>query len=223
MMSNLTQYRIPLYGAACSALLLGCHGQDAAFNANVQGTVTIDGELAPGGTVTFIPVDDGPTGVGVIASDGSYSVRIGQGQPGNPDGSLIPAGKYIVTAMIVGTTQSDPERSAIGPPPAGPRLIADKYNVRETTDLACDVKEGPNVIVLKLDGPWANSPAAEGESDDAESAEEEAASSDAETGQQSDDPQPAGNVREGASADAKAPSTDAEPASSPDEAKEATE
>ncbi|MBL9163841.1 MAG: hypothetical protein JNL18_14005 [Planctomycetaceae bacterium] len=142
------------------AAVLGCGGDNAKYDANVQGTVTIDGELAPGGSVTFTPLENGPTGVGTIAADGSYSLRIGQGDVGSPDSSVIPAGEYVVTAMITGPSPKDATASG-GPPPAGPKLIADKYGSRATSDLKYEVKKGPNIIVLKLDGPWANPPAEE--------------------------------------------------------------
>ena len=146
------------------ALLFGCGEAESPYDANVQGTVTIDGELAPGGSVTFTPVEEGPTAVGAIASDGSYALRIGQGEVGDPDSSMIPSGKYVVTAMITGPPPKS-ETSVVRPPPAGPRLIADKYATRSSTDLNFKVEKGPNVIVLKLDGPWANPPAEETEND----------------------------------------------------------
>lgn len=145
-----------------AAVVLGCGGAGAKYDANVQGTVTIDGELAPGGSVTFTPVKNGPTGVGTIAADGSYSLRIGQGDVGSPDSSVIPAGEYVVTAMITGPSPKEAASSG-GPPPAGPKLIADKYGSHATSDLTFEVKKGPNIIVLKLDGPWANPQAEEEE------------------------------------------------------------
>lgn len=155
------------------ALLFGCGGAESPYDANVQGTVTIDGELAPNGSVTFTPVEEGPTAVGVIASDGSYALRIGQGDVGDPDSSMIPAGKYVVTAMITGPPPKS-ETPVVGPPPAGPKLIADKYASRNSTDLSFEVDKGPNVIVLKLDGPWANPPAEETANDSTAESPEDA-------------------------------------------------
>ena len=57
------------------ALLSGCGGPDST----VQGTVTIDGELAHRGIVTFHPVDGGPTAYGSIGENGEYSLRVGRG------------------------------------------------------------------------------------------------------------------------------------------------
>ena len=52
----------------------------------VQGTVTIEGELEPSGTVTLIPVKEGPVAVGTIHSGtGVLTLRVGQGNLGNPD------------------------------------------------------------------------------------------------------------------------------------------
>ena len=158
-----------LIAAAFLAASGGCGGASAKYDANVQGTVTIDGELAPGGTVTFTPVKKGPTAVGTIASDGSYALRVGQGDVGSPDSSEIPAGKYVVTAMITGSSPPTESAPAGAPPPAGPKMIADKYGSRATSDLEFEVNQGPNIIVLALDGPWANPPVEE-PSDDEEAA-----------------------------------------------------
>ena len=56
--------------------------------------------------------------------------------------------------------------AAGGPPTAGPRLIADRYTDKKTSDLKYAVNEGVNIIVLKLDGPWANPPVEEEQEDD---------------------------------------------------------
>jgi hypothetical protein len=156
-----------LVASALLAASGGCGGASAKYDANVQGTVTIDGELAPGGSVTFTPVEKGPTGVGTIASDGSYSLRIGQGDVGSPDSSEIPSGEYVVTAMITGPSVPSESAPAGAPPPAGRKLIADKYSSRATSDLKFEVKKGPNIIVLELDGPWANPPMEEASDDKA--------------------------------------------------------
>lgn len=169
-----TRSRAWLFGALASVALFGCSG-DANYDSNVQGTVTIDGELAQAGSITFIPVEEGPTAVGTIASDGSYSLRIGQGDVGNPDSSVIPSGEYIAMAMITGPSVADESAPTGGPPPAGPKLIADKYSNRATSDLKFTVKKGPNIIILKLDGPWANPPAEEASEDDATPTGEESA------------------------------------------------
>ncbi len=173
-----------LISAALLAAAGGC-GATAKYDANVQGTVTIDGELAPGGTVTFTPVEKGPTAVGTIASDGSYALRIGQGDVGSPDSSEIPSGKYVVTAMITGSSPPTDSAPAGAPPSAGPKIIAEKYGSRVTSDLKFEVKKGPNIIVLALDGPWANPPVEE-PSDETSAAEAEGEQESATTGARED-------------------------------------
>jgi hypothetical protein len=156
----------------------GCGRSARDFDASVQGTVTVDGELAHGGSVTFFPVEKGPTAVGNIAADGSYSLRVGQGNARNVDRSAIPSGDYVVTAVITGPSEENKSAQEGGPPLAGPRLVADKYASRETSDLKFTIKVGANVIVLNLEGPSANPPKDEG-AQPTENANESAKPSDA--------------------------------------------
>ena len=70
------------YHAAFLALLsvgIGCGARRQVRLDRRQGTVTVDGELAPCGRVTFHPVKTGPPAYGSIFQNGSYSLRIGQG------------------------------------------------------------------------------------------------------------------------------------------------
>jgi hypothetical protein len=159
MLKHLILLSTALTGLACG----GCESSTGSYNATVQGTVTIDGDLAPGGTVMFTPMKKGPVAVGAIASDGSYSLRIGQGTSSDPDHNKIPSGEYIATVEVSGPPGETKPDNEGGPKPAGPRLMADKYASKDTSDLKEEVTEGLNVIDLKLDGPWANPPK---ESDD---------------------------------------------------------
>jgi hypothetical protein len=154
MLKHLILLSTALTGLACA----GCESATSSYNATVQGTVTIDGDLAPGGTVTFTPMKNGPVAVGAVASDGSYSLRIGQGTSSDPDHSKIPSGEYIATVEVSGPPGETAPDNEGGPKPAGPRLMADKYASKDTSDLKEEVTEGLNVIDLKLDGPWANPP-----------------------------------------------------------------
>lgn len=141
------------------AALVGCGDSNNDGNdATVQGTVTIDGELAPGGTIAFYPVGGGPVAVGAIAQDGSFSLRIGRGNASNLDRSDIPSGDYVATVVATGPSERVAGKDDGGPLPFGPSLVADKYADRETSDLKITVNEGPNVLDLKLDGAWANPP-----------------------------------------------------------------
>ncbi|HYO23326.1 MAG TPA: hypothetical protein VEQ85_00090 [Lacipirellulaceae bacterium] len=173
--------------AAGLLLTVGCTGGSSnEYDATVQGTVTIDGELAPRGAVTFTPVGKGPAAVGSIGPDGSYALRVGQGTAGNPDRSVMPSGKYVATVDVTGPP-APREEGESGPLRAGPRLIADKYARRETSGLEFTVTPGMNVIPLKLEGPWANPPQDEA-NDDAEGDAPSPAAEDAEGGNPSGAP-----------------------------------
>jgi hypothetical protein len=175
------KHLIPLSTAFAALACAGCsESPTSSYNATVQGTVTIDGDLAPGGTVTFTPVKKGPVAVGAVAADGSYSLRIGQGTSSDPDHNKIPSGDYIATVEVSGPPGETTPDNEGGPKPAGPRLMADKYASKDTSDLKEEVREGLNVIDLKLDGPWANPPkeADDETSDDASQSGDAAASTD---------------------------------------------
>lgn len=148
----------------------GCNNPTSNYDSNVQGTVTIDGELAHGGTVTFSPKEKGPVATGVVAADGSFALKIGQGTTAEPNRSLIPAGEYVATVVVNGPPVKNTDEEDGGPPHTGPRLMADKYADKDASGLEFTVKKGSNVFDLKLDGPSANPPVEE----PAESGEEPA-------------------------------------------------
>lgn len=138
---------------ALSAILVaglfisGC--ADSTQLAEVTGTVLINGELAKNGSVTFHPVVAGPAATGSIFSDGSYSIRVGQGNRKDPDKGLVPPGDYKVTVFVSGPP--GPPSIAGGPPSAGPRLTASKYQSVDSTPLKFTVTPGKNLFVLELD------------------------------------------------------------------------
>jgi len=139
--------------AVCTAVFLaGCGGAANTYDAVVTGTVTIDGELAKSGTVIFYPVkEDGLVATSQVFPDGSYSLRTGQGDLSNVDGGTVQSGDYVVTVSITGPPAPGAVVAEGGPPVPGPSLIAEKYALKDTTDLKFTVKPGPNVFVLELD------------------------------------------------------------------------
>ena len=143
--------------------LQGCKQSGNQYDATVQGSVTIDGELAHSGTVTFNPAKKGPVATGRVFENGSYTIRTGQGDLSDPDRGSIMSGEYVVTVTVTGPPDTERAKEEGGPPAAGPRLMADKYAAKDTSDLKFTVKPGANVINLKLDGPWANPPKEEEE------------------------------------------------------------
>jgi hypothetical protein len=141
----------PTYlAAALLVLAAGCGGPAHKYDAVVTGTVTIDGELATSGLVTFHPVDKGQAAIGRIHPDGSYSLRTGQGDLREVDGGTVQPGEYVVTASITAPPlEESVDRS--GPPIPGPSLIAAKYATKETSNIRHTVKPGSQVIVLELE------------------------------------------------------------------------
>lgn len=134
------------------AVLSGCGGAANTYDAVVTGTVTIDGELAKSGTVIFYPVkEDGLVATSQIFPDGSYSLRTGQGDLRSVDGGTVQSGDYVVIVSIAGPPAPGAVVAEGGPPVPGPSLIAEKYALKDTTDLKFAVQPGPNVLVLALD------------------------------------------------------------------------
>jgi hypothetical protein len=132
-------------------LSIGCGGD--SDSAIVQGTVTINGQLAPRGTVTFHPVAGGPVAVGAIHNNGTFALRIGQGNVRDPDQSKIPPGKYVATVVVnAPADRTTSVQESGGPPIGGPRLTAAKYASTDTSDLTFEVSPGRNVISLDLEG-----------------------------------------------------------------------
>ncbi len=147
--------------------VVGCGGPDST----VQGTVTIDGQLAPRGTVVFHPVGGGPTAYGTIADNGSYSLRVGQGDLSDPDAGQISSGEYIVTVVVNMPSIPDEAIDEGGPPKPGARLTAGKYANKDTSDLRATVTAGRNIVPLELEGAGAEesqppSPSTSGETED---------------------------------------------------------
>jgi hypothetical protein len=136
---------------AAVVFVAGCSGPANKYDAVVTGTVTIDGELANNGTVTFHPVDGGKVAVGRVHPDGSYSLRTGQGDLHQVDGGTVVPGEYIITVTVNGPPQEDARVGEGGPLIPGPSLIAAKYATKETSDLKRTVKPGPQVFVLELE------------------------------------------------------------------------
>jgi len=137
---------------SCAILVAtGCGDAGPTQDAIVQGTVTIEGQLAKRGAVTFHPVAGGPIATGPIHTDGSFSLRIGQGNLREPDQSKIPSGKYVATVVVNAPADRTTSIAEGGPPPPGTRLSAAKYARQETSGLELEVEPGRNVFNLDLE------------------------------------------------------------------------
>ena len=131
-------------------VIVSCGGPAHEYDAVVTGTVTIDGELAKSGIVTFLPIKNGLPAIGRIYADGSYSLRTGQGDLRKSDGGTVIPGEYLVTVAITAPPAAGAVVGEHGPSVAGPTLIAKKYALKDTTDLRFTVKPGQNMFVLEL-------------------------------------------------------------------------
>ena len=151
-MNRLSQVSIACSVFAMFVAVTGCGTNRSSADAIVQGTVTIDGVLAPRGQVTFHPVATGPVATGPIHGDGSFSLRIGQGDMANPDESKINSGEYVATVVVNEPADKSATVGEGGPPLAGKRLTAIKYALKETSGLKFTVKPGRNVFPIELEG-----------------------------------------------------------------------
>jgi len=143
---------------------LGCGGPSSSYDATVEGTVTVDGQLAKRGRVVFHPLDEGPVAYGNIFPNGSYSIRVGQGDLSDVDGGEVPSGDYIVTVVVNMPSSEGEAVSDGGPPKPAARVTAAKYADKATSDLRAAVKPGRNVVPLEL----TSAVAAEAESQDSD-------------------------------------------------------
>ena len=139
-----------IYRTVSILTCLCCCGCERQLESSVQGTVTIDGVLADHGTVAFYPAGGGAPAYGNIAKNGSYSVRVGQGNLRNEDASRIHSGEYVVTIVVNALAQNGETLGEAGPPKPGPRMTADKYATKDTSPMHVTVKPGPNIVPLEF-------------------------------------------------------------------------
>jgi len=142
---------VGLLGLGCLTLALGCGESGKKQDASVQGAVTIDGELAKRGTIAFHPVGKGPAAYGSINENGTFSLRIGQGYPGDPDRSLIYPGDYVASVVVRAPSTSNKELGDRVPPKPGVLLSAAKYSNKATSGLKYTIKSGTNVVDVPIE------------------------------------------------------------------------
>lgn len=181
-------YRILVCWSVLAACLWssGCSNDKSGADAVVQGTVTIEGVLAPRGQVTFHPVKQGPVATGPIHSDGSFSLRIGQGNMANPDESKIVSGEYVATVVVNEPADASATVGEGGPPLAGKRLTAIKYSQKDSSGLKFTVKPGRNVFPIELEGSQNDPPPEQPEQVEEAAEEKDQSAGDTESGAQPD-------------------------------------
>jgi len=119
------------------ATLVGCGG---TYDSTVSGTVTMDGNSVPRGTVAYHPSNGGPAAYALIESDGAYTIRTGR-----EDG--LPSGQYQVTVI---SNEPSVETKDGRPPPPGKAITPVWYKTKETSGLTFTVESGSNTIDLPL-------------------------------------------------------------------------
>jgi hypothetical protein len=118
--------------------LTGCGG---AYDATVNGVVTLNGQPLTRGNVAFIANDKAPA-YARIDSSGEYEVYTGR-EVG------LPSGSYTVT--VVSREPAAVERSELGgPPPPGKSLTPAWYANPSTSGLSYTVESGDNEINIEL-------------------------------------------------------------------------
>jgi hypothetical protein len=130
---------------ACATTLVvlvtisGCGG---VYDSTVSGTVTLDGNPVPCGTVTFYPQVSGPAAYARILENGSYSVHTGREEG-------LPAGEYAVT-VSANEPSTIKQTASGGPPPPGKPITPMWYRSKESSGLKFNIAAGSNEINLEL-------------------------------------------------------------------------
>jgi len=119
-------------------ILVGCGGP---FDSSVSGVATLDNSPLPTGTVKFMPEGSGPSGYGMIGTDGSYSIMVGREEG-------LPSGSYVVT--VVANEPSIPNSNPSLPPAPGKPITPVWYRDPALSPLKHTVEPGNNEINLDL-------------------------------------------------------------------------
>jgi hypothetical protein len=126
---------------AVSAVVLLVTGCGGTYDSSVTGVITLDGAPLPRGTVKFIPEQSGPSGYGLIGSDGSYEIMTGR-EAG------LKSGRYVVTVVV--NEQSTPNKNPSLPPIPGKPITPAWYRNQAQSPLKHNVEPGSNEINLEL-------------------------------------------------------------------------
>ena len=131
--------------AAIAALLaapLGCGTSDEGREP-VTGTITLDGQPLPDGSLTLVPLAAGPT-VGATILDGNFAIA-------RPDGPLPGAYRVeILSIRSTGRTIPDPEGPKGTTVAERKNVVPDRYGSR--SELRAEVTPaGPNTFRFEID------------------------------------------------------------------------
>ena len=136
---------LSIFHLACAVLLsaaAGVAGCGGAYDATASGTVTLDGNIVPRGTVAFHPVAGGPAAYARIAENGGYVVRTGREEG-------LPPGEYFVT-VAANEPPTVAQTAQGGPPPPGKPITPAWYASKDSSGLKVIVESGDNELNLEL-------------------------------------------------------------------------
>ncbi len=123
-------------------VLAGVGGCGGAFDATVEGVITLDGDPVPAGAIAFIPADGGPLGYARTDSSGNYEVFTG-----NEAG--LQTGQYGVT-VVARESPAETHSKLGGPAAPGKRITPPWYGSSRSSPLTYDVVLGSNEIDITL-------------------------------------------------------------------------
>ncbi len=121
-------------GLMLCAALSGCGGGEA----RVSGTVTLDSQPVPNGSIQF--VGDGGVREGAVIKDGAFTAKLAPG-------------KYKVEVRATRVTGKRKQKGFDGKDEEvelTEEMIPDRYNAK--TELTEDLKSGSNTVTLDLKG-----------------------------------------------------------------------
>lgn len=146
-----------LGGCLLGLFLTGCGGVQLG---TVTGQVTVNRKPVSNGTIMFHP-DDGPTAVGALGSDGTYTLTTIKPD----DGAVVGAHRVTIQATSVGAGSLVDPRSfdeEVQLSRKGGKvlvagkvtwLVPEKYSRLETSGLTAKVGPGTNVLDFDIPGP----------------------------------------------------------------------
>jgi len=118
----------------------------------VSGVVKYQGKPVPNGSIAFHPVAGGRQAMGLIQSDGSYTLTSYE------QGDGAPVGEYQVTvtalkpAEMPAKVESYEDLLVAAPRGSKPVwLVPEKYSQRSRSKLGAEIEAGPNEINFDLD------------------------------------------------------------------------
>lgn len=125
--------------AVCLMIVCSGCGQSGPKLGQVTGTVTLDGQPVPRASITFAPVEPGPTSMGGTNKDGQYKLLF------NTDRQGAVLGKHNVTIRSL-EQDTDEDGKPTGDAPV---KIPAKYG--QVGALTAEVFTGSNTIDFKLE------------------------------------------------------------------------